>query len=56
MGANRLRVNATPWPLYLRESDAICIVLGTVWTFTEILAPPGYDPRTIQPIAIHYIE
>jgi hypothetical protein len=49
-------VYATPWPLYLRETGAICIVLGAVWTCVEILAPPGPEPRTVQPMAICYIE
>ena len=24
---------------------------GTVWTGAENLAPPGFDPRTVQPVA-----
>ena len=40
-------VNATPWPLYFRESDPVPIVQesgwasGSVWTNAENLAPTG---------------
>jgi hypothetical protein len=40
-------VNATPWPLYPRERDAVHITqedgwaLGPVWTGAEILVPTG---------------
>jgi hypothetical protein len=27
---------------------------GPVWTVAENLAPTGFEPRTFQPIAIHY--
>ena len=30
---------------------------GPVWTGAESLAsPPGFDPRTIQPVAIRYTD
>ena len=27
---------------------------GTVWTGAENLSPPGFYPRTVQPVASHY--
>jgi len=51
-------VNATPRPLYPRETDPVPIVQeagwvpGPVWTGAESLAPHrGFDPRTVQPVA-----
>jgi hypothetical protein len=29
---------------------------GPVWTGAKNLAPPGFDPRTVQPIASRYTE
>ena len=29
---------------------------GPVWTGAENLAPPGFDPRTVQPVASRYTE
>jgi len=29
---------------------------GPVWTDTENLAPPGVDPRTVQPVASRYTD
>jgi len=26
-------------------------VSGTIWTLRKNLAPPGFDPRTFQPVA-----
>ena len=49
-------VNATRRPLYPRKSDPVPIVQeagwtpGPVWTGAENLAPPGFDPRTVQPV------
>jgi hypothetical protein len=40
------------------EKDPVPFVLeagwapGPVWTGAENLAPPGFDPRTVQPIAV----
>ena len=52
-------VNATPRPLYSRERNPVRIVredgwaLGSVWTGAEYKAPPpGFDTRTLQPVAI----
>ena len=51
-------VSATPRPLYPREKEPVHIVYeeagwvpGPVWTDAENLAPPGFDPQTIQPVA-----
>jgi len=27
---------------------------GPVWTGAENLAPPGFDPQTVQPVGSHY--
>jgi hypothetical protein len=29
---------------------------GSVWAGAENLAPPGFDPRTVQPVASRYID
>jgi hypothetical protein len=29
---------------------------GTVWTGAENLAPPGFDPRTVQSVASRYTD
>ena len=29
---------------------------GPVWTGAENLDPPGYDPRTVQPVASRYTD
>jgi len=29
---------------------------GPVWTGAENLAPPGFDPRTVQPIGSRYTD
>jgi len=29
---------------------------GPVWTGAENLAPPGFDPRTIQPVGSRYTD
>jgi hypothetical protein len=54
-------VNTTPQPFYPRERDPVPIVYkeagwapGPVWTGAENLAPPGYDPQTVQPVASRY--
>jgi hypothetical protein len=49
-------VSATPRPLYPQESPGThctCIAgwVGPVWTGAENLAPPVFDPRTIQLVA-----
>ena len=32
------------------------VVPGPVWTGAENLAPPGFDPRTIQPVGSRYTD
>jgi hypothetical protein len=55
-------VNATPQPLYLRERPGTYLYrrLGRPqgWSgqVQKILPPLGFDPRTIQPIGIHYTD
>ena len=29
---------------------------GPVWTVAENLAPPGFDPRTVQPVGSRYTD
>ena len=54
-------VNATPGPIHSRKRDPVRIAQeaelasGPVWTGAENLAPqPGFDSRTVQPVASHY--
>jgi hypothetical protein len=50
----------TPRPLYPRERDPLPIVQeagwapGAVSTGAENLPLPGFDPRTIQPVATSF--
>jgi hypothetical protein len=45
-----------------RERDPVRIVQeagwapGPVWTDAEYLTPPGFDPRTVQPVASRYTD
>jgi hypothetical protein len=54
-------VSTTPWPLYHQE-DLVPIVqeagwaLGLVLMGKKNLAPLGFDPQTVQPIVICYID
>jgi len=54
------RVSATPRPLFTPGKDPVPIVQEDVWapepvwTGSENLAPPGFDPRTVQPVASRY--
>jgi hypothetical protein len=54
-------VNSTPQPLFTPGKDPVPIVQeagwasGPVWT-AENLAPPGFDPRTVQPIVSRYTD
>ena len=49
---------AAPYP----EKDPVPIVQeavwapGPVWTGAENLAPPGFDPRTVQPVGSLYTD
>jgi len=56
-------VSVTPWPLFTPGKDPVPIVQeagwapGPVWTGAENLAsPPGFGPRTVQPVASHYTD
>jgi hypothetical protein len=56
-------VSVTPRPIFTPRKDPVPIVLeagwapGPVWTSAENLAPPpGFNPRTIQPIASCYTD
>ena len=47
---------AAPYP---RERPGTIVqevgwALGPVWTGAEILAPPGFDPRTVQTVGSRY--
>ena len=50
-----------PRLLFTPGKDPVPIVqgagwaLGPVWT-AENLAPPGFDPRTVQPVASRYTD
>ena len=56
------RVSVAPRPLFTPGKDPVPIVQddglapGPVWTGAENLAPPppGFDPRTVQPVASRY--
>jgi len=51
-----------PRPQLSPEKDPVPIVQeagwtsGPVWTGTENLAPPGFYPRTVQPVGSRYTE
>ena len=55
-------VNATPRPLYPREGPDTHCVLGWVGLRAGLdgcgksRPPPGFDPRTVQPVAIRYTD
>ena len=55
-------VSVMPWPLFIPGKDLVPIVqepgwaLRPVWTGAENLAPPGFDPRTVQPLASRYTD
>jgi hypothetical protein len=51
----------TPAALYPRENPVPIVqeagwAPGPVWTGAENLAPPEFDPRTIQTVAIRYTD
>ena len=49
-----------PQPLFIPGKDPVPIVQeagwapGPVWTGAENLAPTGFNPRTVQPVASRY--
>ena len=56
-------VSVTPRPYFTPGKDSVPIVQeavwvpGPVWTGAENLAaPPGFDPRTVQPVASRYTD
>jgi hypothetical protein len=55
-------VSVTPRPLFTTRKDPVPIVQEagwapeTVWTDAENLSPPGFDSRTVQPIASLYTD
>jgi hypothetical protein len=55
-------VNATLRLFCLWERDPVTIVQEAgwapepVWTGTENLAPKGFDPRTVQPVASRHTD
>jgi len=55
-------VSVTPRPLFTPGKDPVTIVQeagcapGPVWTGAENLAPPGFDPRTVQTVASRYTD
>ena len=55
-------VSLTPLRLFTPRKDPVPIIqeggcaLGTVWTGAENLRPPGFGPRTVQPVATRYTD
>jgi hypothetical protein len=55
-------VSVTPWLIFTPGKDPVPIVEeagwapGVVWTGAENLAPPGFDPRTVQPVVSRYTD
>ena len=53
-------VNAMPWPLYPWERSGTHCIGGWVGPRADldvrrkISPPPGFDPRTVQPVASRY--
>ena len=55
-------ISITLQPLYPRERELVPIVqktgwtLASVWTARKISPLPGFDPRTVQPVASRYTD
>jgi hypothetical protein len=56
-------VNVTPRPLYPRERPVTHCIGGSVGPWTGLdacgksgLPPPGFDARTVEPVASHYTD
>ena len=55
-------VSVTPQPLFTPGKDPVPNVQevgwapGPVWIGAENFAPPGFDPRTVQPVASRYTD
>ena len=51
----------TPAALYVQKRPGPIVqqagwAPGPVWTGAENLVPPGFDPRTVQPVASRYAD
>ena len=50
-------VSVTPWPYFSPRKDPVPILHeagwppGPVWTSGKSRSPPGFDPRTVHPVA-----
>ena len=58
---NGTRVSVTPRPLFTPRKDPVPIVQEAGWApglerCEKSRLPPGFDPRTVQPVASRYIE
>jgi hypothetical protein len=55
LGARSERaVNATPRPLYSRVKASVALAATPLWTYLEeknLVPPPGFQLRTVQPVA-----
>ena len=55
-------VSVTPWQHLTPGEDPVPIAQeagwasGPVWTGAENLGPPGFDPRTVQPVGSRYTD
>jgi hypothetical protein len=55
-------VSITPPAAFTPRKDPVLIVQEAgwapeaVWIGAENLAPPGFDPKTFQPVASHYTD
>jgi len=55
-------VSVMPRPLFTLVKDPVPIVQeggwapGTVWTVAKNLVPPGFETRTVQPVASRYAD
>jgi hypothetical protein len=55
-------VSFTPWPLFTPGKHPVPIIQeagwtpGPVWPGAENIAPPGFDPRTVQPVDSRYTD
>jgi hypothetical protein len=54
-------VSVTPRPLFFPGKDTVPIVQearyqGRSWQVRKISPPPGFDPRTVQPVASRYTD
>ena len=50
-----------PWPLFTPGKDPVSIVQEAEWAlgpdrYGKSRSPPGFDPRTVQPVASRYTD